>query len=98
MSNVICIQPCKFIDRVNSKNVTSYGYRCYDHQGSCYNNLWEKKHINMSSIEIFKKIYKERKDDVELDIMLDFAIHIKGDICIGDDILEWEQIRDVIEV
>jgi hypothetical protein len=93
----MCIQPCKFVDRVDSKNIASYGYRCYDNYGSCYSNLWEKRHISMPPIEVFKKVCKERKDDPDLDIMLEYVENIKGNILIGDTRFGWEQIIDIIE-
>lgn len=96
MSTVMCIQPCKFIDRMDSKDIISYGYRCYDDCGSCYSNLWKEEDLNMSSIKIFEKVWKERKDDVDLDVTLDFIVDTKGEIYVGDDLLDWENIKDIV--
>jgi len=61
MNNKICIQPCKFIDRIASEDIISYGYRCYDDYGNSYNNLWSKKDIKMSPTRN-RKIRKRHMD------------------------------------
>lgn len=103
MSSVITIQPCKFTNYPQQNVITgliedniSYGYRCYDDYGSTYNNLWEEEDTKLSSIEILEKVFEDHKGNDTLVLMFDFLVENELGIFVGNDWLEWNQIKEIL--
>jgi hypothetical protein len=103
MSSIITIQPCKFTNYPQHNVVTrliedgiSYGYRIYDNYGSTYNNLWEKADMNLSPLEVLKKVYDGSKGDDTVELMFDFLVENELGIFVGNDWLEWDQIKEIL--
>lgn len=94
MSSIVTIQPCKFTNY--PQDDITYGYRCYDEYGSTYDNLWEKEDMDLSPIETLKKVYDECDGNDTLTLMFDFIIDNELGIFVGDDWLEWIQIRRIL--
>ena len=97
MSSIVTIQLCKFTNYPQVEDSISYGYRCYDDYGATYNNIWEKEDIELSPIEILKKVYDEKGYNNTLELMFDFIVENELGIFIGTDWLTWDQIKMVIQ-
>ena len=102
MSSIITIQPCKFTNypQVITEPIEdsiSYGYRCYDDYGDTYNNLWEKEDMNLSPLEILEKVCDDREGDGSVvGLMFDFLVEEELGIFVGNDWLEWDQIKEIL--
>lgn len=90
------IQPCKFTDYPNVN--VSYGYRCYDSYISSYNNTWREEDIKKLPLQILKKVIDDKHflHDAILKKILLFVEEHRCSIKIGDCILDWQSIKNIL--
>jgi hypothetical protein len=96
MSYLPTIQPCKFSNYPNQG--VSYGYRCYDSYKSSYNNTWKKEDVTKLPLQLLKKIMYDKPflHDENLRNILSLVKEKKCSIKIGNCILDWQSIKNIL--
>jgi hypothetical protein len=90
MSNAIRIIPTKFVNvRTGSE---TFGYRAYDNYDQCYYNTWDA--IPDDDLEVLRMVLEDPCD--ALSGMLDFCEEEMSGLWIGDNYLEWDEIKNII--